>query len=308
MGESILIVLWDDDAHTTLKSILIDCFELEGKNELEGIFKFYGIDKRKLNVIVWTHPDLDHSVGFDNIVKKYTSAETLFLLPEGLSPFYKEFRHKSILKSWIAIAKNSWLKRKLNVERVNVSNRREFPMLYESTYYEDGIGDGLKFSLEMLTPFAGQVFKHFDHNKTRKGNQISISFLVRFGDVSFFFGGDVENEAIDMINQDKLQNIVFVKIPHHGSPSSTSLPSILVKLKDKSLIPEITAVSSGYHRKGIDYPNDDVLLMYKSISSRVFLTERGDISYKYGIVHCPFNLYPYAEKPYRLYGAAMQWN
>lgn len=307
MGESILVVLWDEEAHITLKTILIDCYELAGKNQLEGILKRYGIDKRKLNVIVWTHPDLDHSVGFAGIVNNYTSDRTLFLLPEGASPFYKAFRHKSLLQSWLAIAKNGWLMKKLNVERINASNRREYPTSYEPTYYEDGYGDGIKFSIEMLTPFAGQVFKHLDHNKTRKGNHISISFLVRLGDISFFFGGDVENEALNMINKDKLQNVVFVKIPHHSSPFSDSLPYALERLKDEDLIPDITSVSSGYHRNKEDYPDDTVLALYKNISSRVLLTERGDLSYKYGIVCCPFDINPFAEKPHTLEGAASSW-
>ena len=307
MGESILVVLWDDEAKDTLKTILIDCFELDGKNELENVFKQYNIDKKKFNVIIWTHPDLDHSVGFSRIVDNYTCADTLFILPEGFSPFYKSFLHKSMIKSWLAVAKNRWLKRKLNVERVNASNLREFPMSYQPTYYEDGLGDGIKFSIEMLTPFAGQVFKHLDHNSTHKGNHISISLLVRLGEISFYFGGDTENEAINMVDINKLHNVVFVKIPHHGSPSSLSLPVTLEKLKEQNLIPEITSVSSGYHRKNEDYPDEDVLTLYKDISSNVLLTERGNSIDKYGIVYCPFNINPYIVKPYALSGAAMKW-
>ena len=65
MGESILAVVWDNAEGLVCKSVLIDCFEHNGFNQLDSILEQYKIDKNKLDyIILWafqvllasTHP------------------------------------------------------------------------------------------------------------------------------------------------------------------------------------------------------------------------------------------------------------
>lgn len=45
-----------------------------------------------------------------------------------------------------------------NIEFVNTSNKRKNPIIYGATKYIDGYHDDIEFEIEILTPFANQVF------------------------------------------------------------------------------------------------------------------------------------------------------
>lgn len=281
-GESILIVLFDTTTQESLKSILVDCYETNGQNKLEAIFQKYGINKRKLDYVIWTHPDRDHSVGFSKIASLYSSNKTRYLLPDGLS-FWEVFTDWDKLKSWASIAWNKKIG-KNNVERVNASNLRRSPVAYDSVFF-DGINDDVTFSIEILTPFANQAFRHLEFNKTHKGNHMSISFVLRLGDLGFYFGGDTENMAIKMIDINMLKGLFFVKIPHHGSDTSDKLPEILkgIDVDDNR---DVLAVTTGYHIGKSNLPLSDVLDKYKTCSWKILKTEDDSHSRQYGIWGC----------------------
>lgn len=99
---------------TPLQTLLIDCYEKNGANLLNNTLKEYGLKSKKLDYIIWTHPDHDHSVGFDYILKEYVSRETKIILPEGLN-FWEVVGSWDMLKSWFAITKNK-MTGKNNVE------------------------------------------------------------------------------------------------------------------------------------------------------------------------------------------------
>ena len=284
-GESILIVLYDNSDKIPLKSILVDCYELNNQNRIETALKSYDLQDKKLDYVIWTHPDRDHSVGFSNIVANYSSSKTLYLLPEGLS-VWEVINDWEKFKSWVAISKSK-ITGKLNVERVNTSNRRTYPIQYGTTYY-DGVNDDVNFSIEILTPFASHVFRHFEHNKTHKGNHMSISFTVRLGHLGFYFGGDAENMAIKEIDSNRLEDLYFVKIPHHGSYTSDLLPSKLNSQQDDKE-PIIISITTGYHKGGSDLPLTNVLNQYKTKSSMILKTEDDNHQSCYGIWSCVFN-------------------
>lgn len=45
MGESILVIVYDEIEHIARKSLLIDCFENNGINQMESILNEYKIDE-----------------------------------------------------------------------------------------------------------------------------------------------------------------------------------------------------------------------------------------------------------------------
>lgn len=285
-GESILVVLFDNRSKTPLQTLLIDCYEKNGANLLNNTLKEYGLKSKKLDYIIWTHPDHDHSVGFDYILKEYVSRETKIILPEGLN-FWEVVGSWDMLKSWFAITKNK-MTGKNNVERVNTSIHRIHPLIYGTSFY-DGTNDDLNLSFEILTPFATQNFRHLEYNRTHKGNHLSISFVLRLGDLGFYFGGDTENMAIKDINKDRLTNLYFVKIPHHSSKTSDELPAILNKIMPDGEEPEIISVSTGYHKGKSNLPNYKILDLYKACSSKILLTEDKNHHFGYGVWKCSFN-------------------
>lgn len=287
-GESILIVLYDEAKNEPIQTILTDSYEKGGVNLLDRTFSAYNLDVKKLDYVIWTHPDHDHSVGFAHIVKKYVSKKTTFIMPEGLN-IWETLGNWDTFMSWWAIAKNKVIGKK-NIERVNSSNRRTYPLMYSISLFDGMSESNIVFSLEILTPFADQIFRHFEHNKTHKGNHMSISFVVRLGDLGFYFGGDVENMAIKNIDTDKLSNLYFVKVPHHASNTSGELPAILHKIKPDGEKPKILSVSTGFHIGKSDLPMQVVLDQYKNCSFKILVTEDCTHQQGYGIWDCRFNL------------------
>lgn len=292
MGESILAVVWDDVENIVRKSILIDCFEHNGFNQLDPVFKQYKIDKNKLDYIIWTHPDYDHSVGFSSIISKYSSKKTVFLLPDG---FYKFILRPASLKIFNSLKTvfKAYLSFKNNIELVNTSNKRKNPIIYGSTEYTDGYHDNLEFEIEILTPFANQVFSKTQMNKTSKPNDISISLMIRFGKQNFYFGGDTEDPAINMIEEERMHNIIFIKIPHHSSNTSKVFPARLDLIKEKGNMTEAISVSTSFISTKTQLPDFNILNKYRSFSSKILITDNIEQrTNKYGMWKFVYNIRP----------------
>lgn len=285
-GESILVVLYDASSQLPLKTILVDCYEKNNCNKLESVFNQFHLKERKLDYVIWTHPDRDHSVGFKTIADQYSSKDTLYILPEGMN-LLEVINDADKLKSWMSIVTNKIIG-KLNVERVSTSKHRVYPLMY-ATNYIDNVNDDVVFSIEILTPFANQSFRHLEHNHTHKGNHLSISFVIRFGELGFYFGGDAENMAIKSVDSNKLKKLFFVKIPHHGSDTSDELPIILKELKSKNDPPEILSITTGYHKGKSNLPLISVLDLYKECCFKILKTEDDQHNNGYGLWTCCFD-------------------
>lgn len=286
MGESILIIVYDNASNKTYKSILIDSFETNGINYMDNILNQYNINKTKLDIIIWTHPDKDHSIGFSQIIKKYSSKGTLFLLPDGVSRFILSRYKLTFLKTFITISSRK------NIERVNSSNKRKYPTTYGATKFHDGYNDDIEFDIEILTPFASQTFSKLEINKTHTANDLSISLIIRFGGQNFYFGGDVEDSAIKMIEKERMSNILFVKIPHHGSQTSEYLPILLQSCNDESSSNSLTSVTTDFVYNKIKLPNTSVLNKYVTISNKVLTTSNDSHLKQFGIWELKYNIRP----------------
>lgn len=124
-----------------------------------------------------------------------------------------------------------------------------------------------------MTPLAHKILKKLEANKSIKGNDISISAILRIGKYGFFFGGDAENDELSEISNEYLHNLTFVKIPHHGSPTSDKLPSIIskeVKREAQEMFEatgnykeeKLFAVTTSFKYGRANLPEDKVLKLY----------------------------------------------
>ena len=82
-GESILFLIKTiEDKDVILYSGVIDSYENNGTNKTIELLECLNI--KKLNFLCWTHPDIDHSLGIDTILQRYTNKETRVVLPDAL--------------------------------------------------------------------------------------------------------------------------------------------------------------------------------------------------------------------------------
>lgn len=307
IGESVLVVVWDKMEKRVLKSVLFDCYEESGGvNRIMDILDYYGLKERKLDFVVWTHPDKDHSVGFEKLLKKYTDKKTIALLPEGVTKRVFDLSLFGIYRVF-KVKKKENLFKKLIVERISCSNNRTYPDEYGATSYYDGGHDPLPFALEIVTPFSDLLYTKTEVNKSFIKNDLSSSVILKFGDYSFYFGGDAQNDALSKVDSSKWENVVFVKIPHHASESSDKLPVLLERVQDINKTGRITAVSTSFASGKSHLPEKTVLTLYNKISDCVLLTQNNVHANNYGIWNCSYSIMPFGQLRQKAEGDASEW-
>lgn len=294
MGESLLILICDEINKEVLMSILVDCYSQGKNNRMYDVLNKYGIKDKKLNFVIWTHPDKDHSIGLKELLKDYSSQNTLVILPDGASKRLFNLKRLGILKTWLAIKKEG-IFHNLQVERASSSSYTLFPTIYGQTYFEDGIHDSVPFNIEITTPFSNKVFEKTEKQNSHKGNDVSLSIKLNFNKHSFFLGGDAENEALNMIEPESWENVQFVKIPHHASTTSDALPDLLTSYSVHGSNGEITSISTSFKSDKASLPDNNILSKYKSSCKSILLTEGNNHRCKYGIWECDYSIVPYNE-------------
>ena len=308
-GECILIIVFNVSNNKVVKSIVVDCYLEKHREHFIEILEEYKISKSNpIDLIIWTHPDNDHSKGLEKIISKYANTKTIIVTPDGMN-------------IWTMIRANTFTtylmvlyyvrKNRLLIEHVNNSNHRKSPDEYLPLYISDGVLDDLHFSVEILTPHADSIIRKTEINKTFKNNDISISFGVHFGMMNFYFGGDVENDAINKIDKYRLANLSYIKIPHHGSNTSNKLPAIIEELKSESEDDNsmnVTSVVTGYNIGKSALPQEDVLSMYDNICNVIVKTDSITRQYHYGIHAICYDIMAGAISSSQYIGDTNIWN
>ncbi len=99
-------------------------------------------------------------------------------------------------------------------------------------------------------------------------NNTSLVVKIQFKDVSFLFPGDIGQEAeYRIMREGHPVQSTLLKIPHHGSGSSSS-SIFLERVK-----PDYAVLSVGERNIG-RLPNPEVMRKYRLIGSRIYRTDR----------------------------------
>lgn len=97
-------------------------------------------------------------------------------------------------------------------------------------------------------------------------NNSSLLFVLKAHGIKTLFTGDIEREAEDYYN-DKLSKIDILKVPHHGSKTSSSI-NFLEKTMPKD------AISSQGLNNSYGHPHEETLENFKAIGSNFYRTDK----------------------------------
>ncbi len=191
-----------------------------------------GIDK--INLMILTHPDLDHL--------------------EGLLPVLEEFKVDMILDSGLA-----W----------DIPEYREFISLIKDKnipYYQVKAGDHFifnrNFEILILNPMpTADLYNESDLNNA------SIVVKLLYKNSKFLFTGDIEEEAEKelLLWQDYLKSDVL-KVAHHGSASSTQIEFL------NKVDPVIAVISVGKNNYG--HPSPEIIERLESRNIKIYRTDQ----------------------------------
>lgn len=224
------------------KNILVDCGTSYGRtdreeNKILPFLKRQGIDK--IDLLIFTHLHADHIAGAKTILNNIECAK---IIDAG-----------QISKSSIALTIDSII----SVKKIIKEKVRRGDLI-----------EGKDYRIYFLFPEDDEIVKQ-NKGFTTNLNNTSIVFKLKYKYNDILFTGDME-ETEEIILSHSYKGFLdcnLIKVPHHGSRTSSSFP-FLLKVK-----PEFAVFSCGLFNM-YKNPNSLVLNRYKNINSTIFRTDR----------------------------------
>ncbi len=197
---------------------------------------------REIELVVLTHPQLDHFGGLMDVVDRYKVKRLIANPVSGeLTPEYRMFENK------------------LSLSSIDIEAPKFGPII-------SGLLDGFVVS----TTKTSKQLKGFSSDP----NMLSIVTLFTFGDNSILLTGDLDPETSQkLLQMGRIQKVDLLKVPHHGSRNGLT-EDFLQKTK-----PVKAAISCGIKNQH-GHPHKEVLEMLTEFGVEVARTDHdGEIVY-----------------------------
>jgi competence protein ComEC len=222
---------------------------------------------REIDIAIATHADKDHIGGFETILNEFFVDEMIITEFGKKTDVFLTFRELLLREKELGMKlnlldDNQSIKVADNFVIDNLLTRVEgAPMgLYNSENTETQLWDQIDAQSRWLDS------QSLDHNA------MSIVTILHFGNTSFLFTGDLEeNGEQALINNGLIGDVDVLKVGHHGSKTSTSQ-----QLLDASL-PELSVISVG-KSNSYRHPSPQVLVKLEQFGTKVLRTDQlGDV-------------------------------
>ena len=218
-------------------NLLIDAAENTRSKMLVDYLDRHGVEK--LDLVILTHPQLDHMGSMETIVKHFAVDRfVMSYMPEGEEP--TSVAYISMLETL--------QRRNITVEEAK-----------SGTLYPLG-----KAKLQIIAPLPLD-------EPAEDANQISVVTHLTYGEHAFLFTGDAEMDLEGQIVASHFDlRADVLKVAHHGSKTSTS-PAFL-----RAVSPKYAVIPCGKNDYG--HPNTEVVNRLSDMGAQVYRTDmHGDI-------------------------------
>lgn len=281
-GECILIFIRVDDVISF--SALIDCYMIASVDKISDILREYHVSK--LNFLCWTHPDLDHSKGLNKIIEKYVNEKTQIWIPEGVEAHEVECSRE--VQKLFEKLKQCIVNNDSDYSVYSASDVKDL-LCYETYCFTRNGLERYPLSIIGYAPNSKIIRKQTYLDNFIK-NDRSIFCVLILGQVRIFLTGDIENSTIELLPIDIIENNAHImKIPHHGSDTSTEMIEVCSGGCD-------VACSTVYRMGSSRLPLDEVMEQYSLTSEFLYCTGSKDKEkeqYEYGMVTVNTNVLDY---------------
>lgn len=295
MGESIVLLIRDKKTNHIIYSIVIDSFCYKKHNKTISLLRTNGLKDIKVNMLCWSHPDADHSLGLIDILKEYCSSQTKVLVPLGLNGLQSDCidynkKDKEIVAEIVRYNKGS----KFTFNTISVT-----PQMYNHVEEFEivDVSKQLAIQVDALSPISPIINETIQENRKIKKNDLSITLAVNINGIyKFVFASDAENESIKLMREESLQKPCFLKIPHHTSLTASEM----IKFISNGSTIACSTIYKNHH-----LPNEVLLEDYCNKAAQVDITGLPSHTCdNYGMVEYKFDFFDNHEIHVRYHGNA----
>lgn len=193
---------------------------------LEHLGRTMPVLDRHIELLILSHPDADHITGLPEVLRRYTIGAVLL---GGAQ--HRSGRHDAFM---------------------SLLREKEIPIITANPDEDIHLGDGVM--LDILWP-NHDLFG----TKPKDANNPSVVARVFYKDHTILLTGDIEEEAEEEILQSgRPLRASTLKVPHHGSRTSSSTGFLL------AIQPEVGLISAGRDHS-LGHPHQDVLDRYERL-------------------------------------------
>lgn len=256
-GETIVFYIKCDSVITFAG--VVDAYIRQNSDQLESVLQELG--DKKLDIIIWTHPDTDHTTGLMEVLRKYTSKETRLWVPETVFDTGESFSQtacKVVNSVFESITESDG-----PIFRISTASDFKDLLYYDSLVFVHNLEE---FPLQISTysPISEELLRR-STNKIAN-NDYSIVFSLHLGDFVIVYTGDAQNATFEQIPAEKFpSNIDIIKIPHHGSSSSSKCINLINGLCEY-------ACSTVYRKGRSSLPEKKIMSLYRGKAKSVSCT------------------------------------
>jgi hypothetical protein len=279
-GESIIFLLKDRITDDVIYSIAIDSFKYKKCNKTKDILSSVGI--KVLDVFCWSHPDIDHTFGIEDIFNNFcVDRKTRVVIPFAFSdPNFSNFKFNRRDKDYLdyLLQQNC-----LNGQFCITSGPAPFQDMGIDKFRLVDSLDSVIVKVYTLSPHSSYINSLLTSNGYIDKNKLSIVMCVSVNAYNFIFCSDIENDSISFLDADYFSDPLFLKIPHHGSPTSSDLLTLLQNTKHN-----MACCTTIYKQHKI--PNKNIIKKYQSVCERIDSTG-SNMNSDFGIVEYSFDLF-----------------
>jgi competence protein ComEC len=222
-----------------------------GEKVLDCLGKYLPFWDRNIELIILTHPQLDHYGGLIEVFKRY-KVDTF--LANGLDSGASSYQA---------------LKNAVGGNGVKVVTPHEGLVLRIGMIYLDILAPSQELLGQEAPDSQANVLGAF--SSKRDPNDFSVVAILRLGEFDALLTGDIGPAEIPQILAGgRVREVEYIKIPHHGSKNG--LTHELLELSS----PELAIISVGKNSYG--HPSEENLTLLKDKEVKILRTdEEGDI-------------------------------